>query len=188
MLRGGSQAAVKVYRLQLQLYSATTPSHKRRPWLSMRGYEDNTAFLGEWGPFQQTVFFLLCASTIPNGFSAFSIIFLGDSPPHHCFVPDSSNLSEVWRKAIIPIEVVNGQEEESKCSRYRLDVVRNLSALGYIPGLDVNLTGVEQECCVDGWSYSKDIYQSTIVTEVSIHTFSLYKLLLKMPRAVGGRF
>ncbi|CDQ95278.1 unnamed protein product [Oncorhynchus mykiss] len=144
----------------------------------MRGYEDNTAFLGEWGPFQQTVFFLLCASTIPNGFSAFSVIFLGDSPPHHCFVPDSGNLSEAWRKAIIPIEVVNGQEKESK----------NLSALGYIPGLDVNLTGVEQECCVDGWSYSKDIYQSTIVTEVSIQTFSLYKLLLKMPRAVGGRF
>uniref|UniRef100_A0A8C8FB44 Major facilitator superfamily (MFS) profile domain-containing protein n=1 Tax=Oncorhynchus tshawytscha TaxID=74940 RepID=A0A8C8FB44_ONCTS len=134
----------------------------------MRGYEDNTAFLGEWGSFQQTVFFLLCASTIPNGFSAFSVIFLGDSPPHHCFVPDSGNLSEAWRKAIIPIEVVNGQEEESKCSRYRLDVVRNLSALGYIPGLDVNLTGVEQECCVDGWSYSKDIYQSTIVTEFAL--------------------
>ncbi|CAB1316756.1 unnamed protein product, partial [Coregonus sp. 'balchen'] len=134
----------------------------------MRGYEDTTAFLGEWGHFQQTVFFLLCASTIPNGFSAFSVIFLGDSPPHHCFIPDSGNLSQAWRNAIIPIEVVNGQQEESKCSRYRLDVVRNLSALGYIPGLDVNLTGVEQERCVDGWSYSKDIYQSTIVTEFDL--------------------
>ncbi|KAJ7997178.1 hypothetical protein DPEC_G00226260 [Dallia pectoralis] len=93
---------------------------------------------------------------------------IGDSPPHHCFIPDSSNLSEAWRTAIIPMEMVDGHEERSKCSRYMLDVVRNLSALGYVPGLDVNLTGVEQERCEDGWTYSKDIYQSTIVTEFDL--------------------
>ncbi|KAJ4929519.1 hypothetical protein JOQ06_018543, partial [Pogonophryne albipinna] len=58
-------------------------------------------------------------------------------------------------------EVVNGKQEQSRCSRYRLDVVRNLSAQGFIPGRDVNLTELEQEGCVDGWSYSKDIFQST---------------------------
>ena len=63
--------------------------------------------------------------------------------------------------------MVNGKEELSKCSRYRLDVVRNLSAQGYIPGRDINLTDLEQEGCEDGWSYSKTIYQSTIVTEVT---------------------
>ncbi|XP_010899178.1 solute carrier family 22 member 5 isoform X3 [Esox lucius] len=134
----------------------------------MRDFEETTAFLGQWGPFQLTVFFLLGVSIIPNGFSAFSVIFLGDSPTHHCFIPDAKNLSEVWRKAIIPIEVENGREENSKCSRYRLDVVRNLSALGYIPGLDINLTQVDQERCVDGWTYSDDIYQSTIVTEFDL--------------------
>ncbi|KAL0994543.1 hypothetical protein UPYG_G00123770 [Umbra pygmaea] len=134
----------------------------------MRDFEETIAFLGHWGRFQKTVFFLLCVSIIPNGFSAFSMIFLVDCPTHHCFIPNSDNLSEVWRKAIIPMEVVNGHEEESKCSRYKLDVVRNLSALGYIPGLDVNLTEIEQERCLDGWSYSKDIYQSTIVTEFDL--------------------
>uniref|UniRef100_A0A4W5N470 Uncharacterized protein n=1 Tax=Hucho hucho TaxID=62062 RepID=A0A4W5N470_9TELE len=123
----------------------------------------STAFLGQWGCFQQT-FFLLYASTIHNGFSAFSVIFLVDSPPHHCFIPDSGNLSEAWMKAVIPIKVVNGQEEESKCRSYSLDLVRNLSALAYIPSLHVNLTGVEKE----------HIFQSTIDTEVGVHKFSLY--------------
>lgn len=61
---------------------------------------------------------------------------------------------------------MDGKEELSKCSRYKLDVVRNLSAQGLIPGRDLNLTDLEQESCLDGWSYSKDLYQSTIVSEV----------------------
>uniref|UniRef100_A0AAY4CEC9 Major facilitator superfamily (MFS) profile domain-containing protein n=1 Tax=Denticeps clupeoides TaxID=299321 RepID=A0AAY4CEC9_9TELE len=55
----------------------------------MKDYEETTAFLGQWGCFQQIVFFLLCASTVPNGFSAFSVIFLADIPEHHCQIPDS---------------------------------------------------------------------------------------------------
>ena len=63
---------------------------------------------------------------------------------------------------------MNGRQQLSRCSRYRLDEVRNLSAQGLVPGRDVNLTDLGQEGCLDGWSYSKDIYQSTIVTEVSL--------------------
>ncbi|XP_034149021.1 solute carrier family 22 member 5 [Esox lucius] len=131
----------------------------------MGDYDDITAFLGQKGPYFYTTFFLLNVIYISTGFFGLFFVFVGATPPHHCFIPESSNLSEVWRKAIIPTEVVNGHEENSKCSRYRLDVVRNLSALGYIPGLDINLTQVDQERCVDGWTYSDDIYQSTIVTE-----------------------
>ncbi|XP_059208236.1 organic cation/carnitine transporter 2-like [Centropristis striata] len=130
-------------------------------------YEDRTAFLGQWGRFQQIVFFLLCVSIIPNGFSAFSVVFLTDIPSHHCLVPEL-NLTRDWHNAIIPVEVVNGEEELSRCSRYRLDVVRNLSAQGFIPGRDINLTDLEQEGCVDGWSYSRDIYQSTLVSEFDL--------------------
>ncbi|KAJ4929740.1 hypothetical protein JOQ06_018761 [Pogonophryne albipinna] len=64
--------------------------------------------------------------------------------------------------------VVNGKREQRRCSRYRLDVVRNLSAQGFIPGRDVKLTDLEQEGCVDGWSYSKDIYQSTLASEFDL--------------------
>ncbi|KAM6907199.1 organic cation/carnitine transporter 2-like [Xenentodon cancila] len=133
----------------------------------MQAYEDSTAFLGSWGHFQQSVFFMLCATILPNGLNTFSLVFLTDIPPHHCTVPEN-NLTQEWHKAAIPVEVVNGKEELSKCSRYRLDVVKNLSAQGYIPGRDINLTSLEEEGCVDGWSYSKTIYQSTIVTEFDL--------------------
>ncbi|CAK6976290.1 Hypothetical predicted protein [Scomber scombrus] len=133
----------------------------------MKDYADAVAFLGQWGRFQKMVFFLLCASIMPNGFGAFTLVFVNDIPTHHCLIPDV-NLSRDWHSAIIPVQVVNGKQERSKCSRYRLDVVRNLSAQGYIPGKDVNLTDLEQESCLDGWSYSTAIYQSTIVSEFDL--------------------
>ncbi|KAE8287607.1 Solute carrier family 22 member 5 [Larimichthys crocea] len=133
----------------------------------MNTYDETTAFLGHWGRFQQIVFFLLCASTIPNGSGVLSIIFVAAIPSHHCLVPEL-NLTQDWLNVIIPIKVVNGKQELSKCSRYRLDVVRNLSAQALIPGRDINLTDLEQEGCLDGWSYSRDIYQSTIVSEFDL--------------------
>lgn len=74
---------------------------------------------------------------------------------------------------------MNGQQELSKCSRYRLDVVRNLSDQGLVPGRDVNVTELEQEGCLDGWSYSKDLYQSTIVTEVRVYFLKFKQLKIK---------
>uniref|UniRef100_A0A668AY80 Major facilitator superfamily (MFS) profile domain-containing protein n=1 Tax=Myripristis murdjan TaxID=586833 RepID=A0A668AY80_9TELE len=93
----------------------------------MKDYDETTAFLGQWGCFQQMVFFLLCATGIPNGFSGLSVVFLADIPPHHCLVPEANLTQE-----------------------------------------DVNLTDLEQEGCLDGWSYSRDTYQSTIVTEFNL--------------------
>uniref|UniRef100_A0A3P8TXY5 Major facilitator superfamily (MFS) profile domain-containing protein n=1 Tax=Amphiprion percula TaxID=161767 RepID=A0A3P8TXY5_AMPPE len=133
----------------------------------MKDYDNAVAFLGQWGRFQLIFFFLLCSTIVPNGFGAFTLIFLTDVPSHQCLVSDT-NITEDWHKSIIPVKMVNGKPELSSCSRYRLDVVRNLSALGYIPGRDVNLTDLEQENCVDGWSYSKDIYESTVVSEFDL--------------------
>ncbi|KAJ8408771.1 hypothetical protein AAFF_G00245890 [Aldrovandia affinis] len=134
----------------------------------MRDYDQETAFLGKWGRFQQIVFFLLCTSTIPNGFSAFSIIFLGESPLHHCLIPERANISDQWHKVSIPTQVVNGVTERSRCSRYKLDLISNFSALNLVPGKDVNLSHVPLEGCIDGWIYSNTTYQSTIVTEFDL--------------------
>uniref|UniRef100_A0AAY4CD91 Major facilitator superfamily (MFS) profile domain-containing protein n=1 Tax=Denticeps clupeoides TaxID=299321 RepID=A0AAY4CD91_9TELE len=133
----------------------------------MKDYEETTAFLGQWGCFQQIVFFLLCASTVPNGFSAFSVIFLADIPEHHCQIPDV-NLSETWMAAAIPTHLVHGEPQKSRCSRYKISVIRNYSNEGFTPGREVNLTDIEEEPCMQGWMYSQAIYQSTLVSEFDL--------------------
>ncbi|XP_069573247.1 solute carrier family 22 member 4 isoform X2 [Brachyistius frenatus] len=130
----------------------------------MGDYDEDTAFLGQTGPFFWTTFFLLNTVFVSTGFNGLYIVFVGAAPKHHCLIPDV-NLTEEWRNAIIPFTIVDGEEVQSQCSRYKLGLVMNLSTEGYVPGRDFNLTNLEQEGCLDGWNYSKDIYQSTIVTE-----------------------
>ncbi|RXM95205.1 Solute carrier family 22 member 5, partial [Acipenser ruthenus] len=130
-----------------------------------RGYDEITSFLGEWGPFQRAIFFLLSSSIIPNGFNGLSVVFLADTPSHWCHIPTNANISDQWRNVSIPLEEVNGELQYSKCRRYSLGVIRNLSAMNYLPGVDVNVTEIKQERCLDGWEYSQETYISTIVTQ-----------------------
>ncbi|XP_022349197.1 solute carrier family 22 member 4 isoform X2 [Enhydra lutris kenyoni] len=134
----------------------------------MRDYDEVTTFLGEWGPFQRLIFFLLSASIIPNGFNGMSVVFLAAAPEHRCRVPDTANLSRAWRNHSIPLRLLDGREVPHSCRRYRLAAIANFSALGLEPGRDVDLEQLEQESCVDGWEFSQDVYLSTIVTEWSL--------------------
>ncbi|XP_044520602.1 solute carrier family 22 member 5-like [Gracilinanus agilis] len=140
-------------------------SHRPRAARDMRDYDEVTAFLGEWGPFQRLIFFLLSSSIIPNGFNGISVVFLAGVPEHQCQVPAWANLSSEWRNHSIPLQLQNGREVPRKCRRYRLAALANFSAMGLVPGRDVNLSQVELEPCLDGWEYSQDTYLSTIVTE-----------------------
>ncbi|XP_069827053.1 solute carrier family 22 member 4-like [Dendropsophus ebraccatus] len=134
----------------------------------MSDYDEATAFLGDWGPFQLTIFFLLSASTIPNGFNGMSVMFLAATPEHRCLVPDSANLSQAWRNVSIPLEERDGQRLQSRCWRYRLDILSNYSARGLIPGVHVNVSDIQKEKCRDGWHYARDLYHSTVVTQWDI--------------------
>ncbi|XP_078407126.1 organic cation/carnitine transporter 2-like isoform X1 [Cetorhinus maximus] len=130
----------------------------------MRDYDEIAAFLGEWGPYQKLVFFVLSLSVFPNGFGGLSIVFVGDVPEHRCSIPGNLNLSEAWMNRTIPLEQERGKLLYSKCRRYRLDAIVNLSET--FPNPDsCNMSEVEQEPCLDGWEYSKDQYISTIVSE-----------------------
>uniref|UniRef100_A0A3Q3G1G4 Solute carrier family 22 member 5-like n=1 Tax=Labrus bergylta TaxID=56723 RepID=A0A3Q3G1G4_9LABR len=147
----------------------------------MQNYEESVSFLGTWGRFQRRVFLLFCLTSIPSGYNILCVMFLLASPPHHCHIPVHSNLSQDWIQAIIPVQMEAGQPERSSCSRYELDVVQNLSAWGFTPSLGpahnlsvlgsgpgVLLSGLKQESCKDGWTYSTEYYESTVVTEFNL--------------------
>ncbi|KAJ8285166.1 hypothetical protein GJAV_G00023060 [Gymnothorax javanicus] len=88
-----------------------------------------------------------------------------DTPAHNCLISSKANISAEWRNNSIPLEEENGIQRHSRCTRYKLDVIQRLSDNGSVPGVDVNLTEINQESCDDGWEYDRGIYVSTIVTE-----------------------
>uniref|UniRef100_A0A3P8UYL9 Major facilitator superfamily (MFS) profile domain-containing protein n=1 Tax=Cynoglossus semilaevis TaxID=244447 RepID=A0A3P8UYL9_CYNSE len=164
----------------------------------MQSYEDAVSFLGNWGPFQRRVFILLSLLSIPCGYVVLSVIFLLAVPPHHCSIPVSSNLSQDWIQASIPEKHVAGKLERSSCSRYRLDLVLNLSAgedslhVDHVQNLSVLLAQVPSsdmmlEGCRDGWIYCKQYYQSTVVTEFNLVCSDQWKQpLVSLLYFVGG--
>ncbi|XP_074551423.1 solute carrier family 22 member 4-like [Halichoeres trimaculatus] len=148
----------------------------------MENYEESVSFLGTWGSFQRRLFLLLSLTAIPSGYNILCVMFLMASPPHQCFIPAHSNLSQEWSQAVIPLQVeAGGQLGRSSCSRYDLEQVQNLSAQGTVPrlGPDYNLSalgsgpevlvsGLKLESCKDGWTYSSEYYESTVVTEFNL--------------------
>ncbi|XP_072446684.1 organic cation/carnitine transporter 2-like isoform X4 [Chiloscyllium punctatum] len=145
----------------------------------MRDYDKITAFFGEWGPYQILTFFVLSLSVFPNGFGGMSIVFVGDIPEHRCLIPGNLNLSEAWMNRTIPLEQDKDKLQYSKCRRYRLDVIRNLSEIFPDPD-SVNISEVGQEPCLDGWVYSKEQYISTIVSEWDLVCNNAWKMPFSM--------
>nr|XP_057937689.1 organic cation/carnitine transporter 2-like isoform X2 [Doryrhamphus excisus] len=137
----------------------------------MQNYEDLVSFLKTWGPYQRRIFSLLCLAVIPTGYNLMSPLFLLATPMHTCSIPDHANLSQDWIQISIPMELVEGHLKQSSCRRFELAFIQNQSALGLRPRPELNVllsSGLKQEVCKDGWTFSKEHYESTVVTEFSL--------------------
>ena len=139
--------------------------------------------IGQFGRYQKYQYFLLCLVSIVAAFQAFNMVFIGDSPVHHCTVPvDAAKYNMTEEELLnhtIPWEpcssnCASGSLQRSKCSMY------NLTVLGYDPpspdklvarGLSrswVRTSTTPTTECIYGWTYSEEYYTSTIVSQVRI--------------------
>ncbi|KAM9804525.1 solute carrier family 22 member 4-like [Neosynchiropus ocellatus] len=149
----------------------------------MQNYEGFVSFLGNWGPFQRRVFFLLCLTCIPCGYNILCVFFLLAAPTHRCSIPPHANLSQEWIQASIPLQGL----ERSSCHRYQLDLVQNLSMLG--SSTNMSLSHLRQEDCKDGWTYDTQYFESTVVTEFNLVCEDQWKRpLTSLCYFLGGLF
>ena len=129
--------------------------------------------LGEFGPYQKRIFFLICLLDVPVAFHMLAQVFMGPVSDHWCAVSAWAdgdcapfNLTEsqcalAKRNASVPWDA--GRARYDQCRRY------NVSGLSFRPGLDTSNLTVEG--CLDGWVYDTSQYKSTIKTDVSCHAF-----------------
>lgn len=133
--------------------------------------DDALRILGEFGTYQKSRLLLLCGFAVLCAWHALNMVFVGAEPSFSCSLSDVNiavyNLSQPEVKALLipPGEscrryqpnstlalrfVANGNESESQGGN---DVTRNLTM---------------EECPV-GFVYSKDQYESTITSQVSLN-------------------
>ena len=135
--------------------------------------------LGEFGPYQRRIFFLICLVSVPGAFHKLAQVFLGASSDHWCAVPEWDNQDcTAWnltdaecelakKNASIPQSDGEGYDQ---CERY------NVTGVSFHPGLDPRNLSVEG--CLDGWVFDTSQYQTTIKTDVRVNHYVFFPLML----------
>lgn len=117
--------------------------------------------VGEFGKYQKLLMWLVCLpACLPCGFGAFNQLFMTETPPHWCKVPELQNLSmEMRRNLAIP----KSNYAYSSCRRYAINWTKFLENN---EELQPNISWPQEEC-VQGWEYNTTEIISSIVIDVS---------------------
>ncbi|XP_024922088.1 solute carrier family 22 member 4-like [Cynoglossus semilaevis] len=118
-----------------------------------RDYDEVTSFLGSFGHFQVVVIVLLSLSTVPCGYFGVMVVFVSDTPAHHCRIPLNSTATSTSEE--LHFEERSRQVGPDSCSRYKVQGNRTERA---------ELAN-DTEQCLDGWVYSTEFSSTTAVSE-----------------------
>lgn len=129
------------------------------PAVSMRTFGDVIREIGEFGPFQKRLLFVLCLPSLFAAFETIGQVFGGMSFPHSCntdWILDRGNLTEGHRKNLtLPVDA------DGKFESCRMFTPVDWD-LGAIETYGLNSTSA----CLHGWDHDAPEGASTIVTEV----------------------
>lgn len=106
---------------------------------------------------------LLTSQNLLNNFTA-------GTPAHHCTIPNLTStlnlsVSEEDELTLLRAFIPEVKSQLSKCNRY-VQPQWHLTGGNHSHSGTLNLTEVETESCVDGWTYKRTEFISTIVSEV----------------------
>ena len=126
--------------------------------------------IGEFGPFQKRLYFLLCLVSIPAAFHNLGYVFWAARPDHWCALPDlvSPDVARLNQSEQIALSIPSEGEEDllSKCLIYDLNYA-NLSDEDIREAVGRKNRSESTRSCSQ-WNYDTSQYKSTIVTEVSL--------------------
>ncbi|XP_033507203.1 organic cation/carnitine transporter 2-like [Epinephelus lanceolatus] len=126
---------------------------------NIKDFDEITSFLGDYGFFQYLIMVVLSLSTITCGYTGTIVVFVSDTPEHHCRVSGNStrNGTDVEQSSWIGPD---------SCSRYK------------VHGNWTETAGPsnDTEPCLDGWVFSRERYTATIVSEWDLVCDSAWKV------------
>ncbi|KAH9525167.1 hypothetical protein Btru_000522 [Bulinus truncatus] len=125
-----------------------------------RKFDDVIHELGEFGTYQKRMFLLACLVSIPTSFHILMSVFILAVPDHRCAIPELDNdtykSQGQWHDDLINRSIPWQSEKKmySQCELFVKDVTQS------------DWTNRTRKC--HKWVYSRDIFQSTFVTEANM--------------------
>ncbi|XP_069192617.1 organic cation transporter protein isoform X2 [Procambarus clarkii] len=128
--------------------------------------------IGDFGPYQRRIYFLLCLPIIFVGAGNLAYVFIAATPQYRCLVPkcDCNSTSPVYNETFVnfTIPYINASASYDECHRYqRLDDEDSCLPEDYST---INITD-----CPEGQIFADDIYISTLVTEFNLTCHHAWK-------------
>ncbi|KAM9451757.1 solute carrier family 22 member 6-A [Clarias gariepinus] len=133
------------------------------------GFAELLDEIGGLGRFQLIQIMLLSIPGILMASQNLLNNFTAGIPVHHCSIPNLTSalnlsISEDVELSLLRAFIPETESQLSKCSRY-VQPQWHLTGANHTQSGNLSLTGTETESCVDGWTYKKNEFISTIVSE-----------------------